>query len=138
MKLIPAHALRSVLTGMTMLLLALHSAHADIYVIVNPGTKLTADDIRYVYTGEMDLAGSTKIRAYDNGMAKGEFLSKVLQIDAVKYDSLWTKKSFRDGATPPTLKNTDDDVIAAVKSTPGAVGYISSAPPAGVTLVKKF
>ena len=126
------------LAGLCLLSVYPAAAHSDVYVIVNPGTKLTAEDIRNIYTGEMDLVGSARIRVYDNATARPEFLSKVLQIDATKYDALWTKKSFRDGATPPTVKGSDDDVIAIVKSTPGAIGYISSAPPAGVTLVKKY
>jgi hypothetical protein len=111
---------------------------ADIYVIVNPGLTLTADDIRSVYTGEKELAGATKIKPLDNAAAKGEFLSKVLQLDAVKYDGLWTKKSFRDGINPPAVKANDEEVIAAVKSAAGAIGYVSSAPPAGVTVLKKY
>jgi ABC-type phosphate transport system substrate-binding protein len=133
MNITTASALRSMLIGIGLLLVYPAAAHGDVYVIVNPSIKLSAEDIRNIYTGEMDLAGGTRIRVYDNSAARNEFLSKVLQIDATKYDALWTKKSFRDGATPPTVKSSDDDVIATVKSTPGAIGYISAAPPAGVT-----
>lgn len=113
-------------------------ALADIYVIVNSGLILTTDDIKGIYTGDKLLAGATKIKPLDNSAAKNEFLSKVLQLDAVRYDALWTKKSFRDGISPPSLKANDEEVVAAVKSTAGAIGYISSTPPVGVTVLKKF
>lgn len=114
------------------------SAWADIYVICNPGAALTADDIKNIFTGEKELAGSVKLRVYDNAAVKDEFLGKVLQIDAARYDSLWTKKSFRDGVTPPTVKNNDEEILATVKSTPGAVGYVKAPPPGGVSVLKVF
>jgi ABC-type phosphate transport system substrate-binding protein len=40
--------------------------------------------------------------------------------------------------TPPAAKNSDEEVIAYVQATPGAIGYVTSAPPASVTVLKKF
>jgi ABC-type phosphate transport system substrate-binding protein len=123
----------------TLLLWALPlCARADIYVIVNSRLTLTTDDIKGIYTGDKQLAGSTKITPLDNTVAKSEFLSKVLQLDPVKYDALWIKKSFRDGINPPLLKASDEEVVATVKSTAGTIGYISTAPPDGVTVLKRF
>ena len=39
-----------------------------------------------------------------------------VKLDAGKYESLWTKKSFRDGINPPASKGSDADIIAAVKA----------------------
>jgi hypothetical protein len=113
-------------------------AFADIYVITSPGLNLTVNDIRNIYTGEKELAESTKIKPLDNNAAKDEFLKKVLQLDAGKYESLWTKKSFRDGINPPAVRASDAEVIAFVKSTPGAIGYVTGIPPSDVTVLKKF
>lgn len=113
-------------------------AYADVYVIMNAGLNLTAEDIKNIYTGEKELAESTKIKPQDNSAARDEFLKKVLQLDANKYESLWTKKSFRDGVNPPTVRASDAEVIAFVKSTPGAIGYVTAAPPSDVTVLKKF
>jgi hypothetical protein len=52
-----------------------------------------------------------------------------------KYSSAWTKKSFRDGLTPPAMKSGDAEVIDFVKRNPGAVGYVSSAP-SGVNVAR--
>jgi hypothetical protein len=111
---------------------------ADVYVIANSSATVAAGDIKDIFLGEKQLSGSTKLVPLDNSAAQAEFLAKVLQLDSAKYDSLWTKKSFRDGVNPPAVKASDADVINAVKASPGGVGYITSAPPAGVTVVKKF
>ena len=113
-------------------------ALADVYVIINSTLTVAADDIKLIYTGDKELVGATKIKPLDNHAAASEFLSKVLQLNAGRYKSLWTMKSYRDGLTPPAVKATDDEVIAYVQSTPGAIGYVMSAPPAGVVVLKKF
>jgi hypothetical protein len=119
-------------------LLAPVLGRADVFVIASADLTLSADDIRNVYLGEKELAGSSKIVALDNAAAKAEFLSKVVKLDAAKYESLWTKKSFRDGLNPPATKGSDAEVLAAVKSGSSTVGYLSSAPPAGVKLLQKY
>jgi len=113
-------------------------ALADVYVIANPTLTVTASDVTAIYTGDKQLVGGVKLKPLDNHAGQAEFLSKVLQLNAGRYDSLWTMKSFRDGLTPPAVKATDADVIAFVQSTPGALGYVTSAPPAGVTVLKKY
>jgi len=138
MKFTANHLLRCFLALSIALLGMPLAVYADVYVITNQNTGITAEDIRNIYYGEKELAGANKIRVYDNSAVKDEFLDKVLQIDATKYDSLWTRKSFRDGVTPPATKSNDEEVIAIVKSTPGAIGYVRSPPPPGVTLLKKF
>jgi ABC-type phosphate transport system substrate-binding protein len=138
MKLTITLAQRGVLWAVMLFTAAPALAFADVYVIVNPGLKLTADDIKNIYTGEKELAESTKIRPQDNSAAREEFLKKVLQLDVAKYESLWTKKSFRDGINPPTVRASDAEVIAFVKSNPGAIGYVTTAPPSDVTVLKKF
>jgi hypothetical protein len=114
------------------------AARADIYVIANSAINVSVDDIKLIYTGDKELAGSTKIRPLDNRAVRAEFLAKVLRLNDNRYDSLWTIKSFRDGLTPPLAKANDAEVIAYVQSTPGAVGYVTLAPPPGVVLVKKY
>lgn len=109
--------------------------NAQVVVITNPSITLTADDLRDVFLGEKLLAGSTKLVPVDNASAQDLFLSKVVKLDAAKYTTAWTKKSFRDGLSPPATKATDAEVIDFVKRTSGAVGYVKSAPPAGVTTI---
>jgi ABC-type phosphate transport system substrate-binding protein len=95
-------------------------------VIAHSSVSLTADEIKEVYQGDKQLAGSLKLVPVDNASQQADFLSKVLQSDAAKHTARWTKKGFREGLTAPASKGSDAEVIAFVKATPGAVGYVSS------------
>jgi hypothetical protein len=110
---------------------------ADLYVISNSGTTVSAADVREIFLGEKQIAGSLKLIPVDNAAAQDQFLSKVMKMEAAKYTASWTKKSFRDGVSPPPVKGSDAETLEFVKQTPGAVGYLSSSP-AGVNVVGKF
>lgn len=116
--------------------LVFQSANAgDVVVISHQGTTIYAAEIRDIFLGEKQFAGSTKLIPVDNAALQESFLPKFMQMDAAKYNSIWTKKSFRDGLIPPEVKSGDAEVIDYVKRTPGAIGYISSKP-AGVNVVR--
>jgi predicted outer membrane protein len=110
---------------------------ADLYVISNSGTTISASDIREVFLGEKQFAGSIKLVPVDNAAVQEQFLARVMKMEAAKYASSWTKKSFRDGVSPPAIKGSDADTIEFVKQTAGAVGYVGTSP-AGVNVVGKF
>jgi hypothetical protein len=114
-------------------------AHAgDIYVVCSSGITLTMADIRDVFLGEKQFAGPVKLMPVDNSAAQADFLSKAMKMDAAKYTTAWTKKSFRDGSTPPAVKGADGEVVEYLKHTPGGCGYLGSAPPPGLTLIGKL
>ena len=110
----------------------------DLFVICNSGVTLQPAEARDVFIGEKNFVGSVKLAPADNSAAQAAFLEKVLKLDAAKYSSVWTKKSFRDGATPPPVKASDAEALAYVKQTPGGCSYVTSAPAGGVTVVGKF
>lgn len=99
-----------------------------LFVISNPNIVLTRENIREIFLGEKQFAGSVKIAPVDNSAAQGVFLSKVVKIDSAKYNTTWAKKGFRDGLSQPIVKSSDAEVINFVKSTPGAVGYVTTQP----------
>ena len=114
-------------------------AHAgDLYITCSAGVSLAMADVRDVFLGEKQFAGPVKLFPVDNSTAQSEFLERLLKMDSSKYMTTWTKKSFRDGATPPSTKSGDVEVIEYLKHTPGGCGYLSSAPPAGLTLIGKI
>ena len=118
------------------LLLASQFANAaGIVVIANSDTSVSADEVRDIFLGEKQFAGSTKLVVIDNAALQSSFLSQVLHMDAAKYNGIWTKKSFRDGLTPPAVKSGDAEVIEYIKRTPGSIGYVSSSP-AGVKVIQ--
>jgi len=119
---------------LTLLLPQLANA-ADVVVISHSGTTISSGDVKDVFLGDKQFAGGTKLTPVDNASLQDNFLSKFLDMSRNKYNSAWTKKSFRDGLTPPAMKSGDADVIDFVKRTPGAVGYVSSTP-SGVNVAR--
>lgn len=117
-------------------LMAQGSARAG-EVIAHPTVSLSADEIRDVFLGEKQFAGNLKLVPVDNTAIQPEFLSAVLQTDAQKYSARWMKKTFREGLAPPARKGSDAEVVEFVRSTPGAVGYVSR-PSGGVKVLEKF
>jgi hypothetical protein len=122
------------------LILVGHSGLAQtpsLYVVGGPGVTLTATEVKEVYLGDKVFSGSVKLVPVDNAAAREAFLSKVMGMSASKYESVWTKKAFRDALNPPNVLSTDAQVLEFVRRTPGAVGYVST-PPSGVTIIQKF
>ncbi len=109
----------------------------DVFVIAHSSVNLSAEEVRDVFVGEKQSAGSVRLVVLDNGSAQPDFLARVIKVDAAKYASVWAKKGFREGINPPAVKGSDAEVIAAVKSTPGAIGYVSKAP-ADVKVIQKY
>ena len=109
----------------------------DVIVIANAGVTLTPDEVRDVFLGDKQIAGSVKLIPMDNSAVQADFLSKVVKLDAAKYASIWAKKGFREGINPPPVRGNDAEVISAVKSTPGAIGYVSKAP-ADAKVIQKY
>jgi hypothetical protein len=106
-------------------------------VIAHPSVGIDVNDIRLVFLGEKQLAGGLKLRPVDNLPARARFLEKVLQTDERKYEARWVRKAFRDGITAPAVKGSDAEVIAFVRATPGAVGYVESSAE-GVKVLERY
>jgi len=102
---------------------------SDLYVIAHPDVELTRDQVVEVYRGERQFAGNVLLHPSDNAASRPEFVSRALGMDEVRYASHWTRKSFREGLIAPPMRSGDADVAAYVARTPGAIGYVSEAPP---------
>lgn len=122
------------LTGMV----SSNAAVGEVFAIAHPGVILTAVELRDVYLGEKQFAGSIRLVPVDNSSVQDEFLNKAVYVETHKYAALWIRKSFRGGLAPPITKSTDAEVIEFVKKTIGSVGYISTPPPLGVTQMFKY
>ena len=110
---------------------------ADLYVICNTHVSLSAADVRDLFLGEKQFAGTVKLIPIDNGAAQTIFLDKVLKMNMAKYSTTWTKKSFRDGLNPPLVAGSDAEALAFVKRTPGACSYVTTPVGADVVVVAK-
>lgn len=77
----------------------------------------------------VDQAKASPVRA--------AFSKRVIGRPVNAVDTYWQQQIFSGKEVPPAAKASDDDVIAFVKSTPGAVGYVSAgASTAGVKVVE--
>ncbi|MFC5302958.1 phosphate ABC transporter substrate-binding protein [Azospira restricta] len=119
------------------LILAPLAAIADGYVIAHSSVNVAPGDVREIYVGNMQFAGSVKLVPVDNGAVQGDFLSKVIKTDPDRYATIWAKKGFRDGLNPPPVKSGDAEVMDFVKRTPGAIGYVSTNP-GGANIIVKY
>jgi ABC-type phosphate transport system substrate-binding protein len=106
-------------------------------VVANDNVTLSSEEIRDVFLGERQWAGNVRLIPVDNSALQADFLSKMLQTDSQKYYARWTRKSFRDGLSAPSVKGSDAEVIAFIKSTPGAIGYVKD-PVAGLKVLQSF
>ncbi len=125
---------------MTLLALALAvspSARAG-DVIAHPSVRLDPADIRDVYLGEKQLSGDLRLLPVDNVAAQEEFLSVILQTNLRSYQARWRRKVFREGTRPPQVKGSDAEVMSFVRSTPGAIGYLTGEAGTGVTVLGHF
>jgi len=110
----------------------------DLYLACHADVSLATADVRDVYLGEKQFLNSIRLVPVDNMAAQPAFLEKVLKMDGSKYDTIWAKKSFRDGLNAPTVMANDAAVLAFIKRTPGGCGYFTVEPPAGVTVIGKY
>lgn len=133
-----AYVPAAVAAGLVLQLAATAAAAADLFVIANAAATVAPGDLHDIYLGDKQFAGAQKLVPIDNGAAQEAFLAKVLKLEAGKYATLWSKKSFRDGINPPAAKGSDGETIEFVTRTAGAVGYVTAQPPAGVNVVGKF
>ncbi|MEO7999154.1 MAG: phosphate ABC transporter substrate-binding protein [Gemmatimonadaceae bacterium] len=73
--------------------------------------------------------GSAAVPVYQakTAPARIAFDKAVLGKTVAAVETFWQGQIFSGKDTPPASKPSDDDVIAFVKSTPGGIGYVSSA-----------
>ena len=129
---------RVLLGGLALLLtIALpHAAEAQgaIKIIVhptNPLAELTAADASSLFLRKVKKfpAGdaASPVDQAKGSPARAEFAKSVHGKSASAIDTWWQQQIFGGGETPPPTKGSDAEVVAWVKATPGAIGYVSAA-----------
>jgi hypothetical protein len=127
-----------ILALVTLTWLATASATAgDVYIVAQPSLTLSADEVRDAFLGDKQMAGGTRIVPLDNAAQQKDFLERVLKLDPAKYNAIWVKKGFRDGLNAPPVKNSDAEVSAIVRGTPGAISYVAN-PPKDLKVLGKY
>ena len=62
---------RAYSAAMLLLLVSTGANAADVVVIANPGIAISSGDIKDIFLGEKQFAGSTKLIVIDNASAQG-------------------------------------------------------------------
>lgn len=117
-----------------LLLLAAAPARAEgpptVVVIAHAGVRrLDVDTVQRLYTGRIvELAGQpvTVVNARSGSAVRDSFMATVLSQRDEDYRAYWTVRRHVGKGTPPRELDSAAEVIALVKSTPGAVGYVDS------------
>lgn len=84
-------------------------------------------EVKEIFLGDKQFWGSVKIKPIDYQGSKpirGSFLDKVLRTNPTTFDNYWISKLFQEGGTPPSKKETFQEVIDEVSRDPGAIGYV--------------
>jgi len=112
-----------------------HSAPASdaaVRVIVNPqvkGTQVPRAVLASIFLREAKLwADGSPVVPVDQSVrsaVRRTFSSRILDKQLLDVQVYWQRK-MTTGLVPPPVKTSDDEVIAFVSSTPGAIGYVST------------
>jgi ABC-type phosphate transport system substrate-binding protein len=113
-------------------------------VVVNPACnvdQISAADLSKIFEKKMaklpDGEAAKPVDQAKNANVREAFSQAVHGRSAAQIESYWQQQIFSGKDVPPEEKKSDADVIAYVKSTPGAIGYVSAGTAvSGVKVVK--
>jgi len=108
--------------------------HSDSSVILIANNSVTINDVPANFLKKVYLG---KTKKWSDGsklvpvsLKKGEvhttFLKTNVRKSLSQFNTYWKKKIFTGKGTPPKSFSTEAELIKFVKSTPGALGYVSS------------
>lgn len=96
----------------------------------NPITSISRATIRSYYMGKAtrwpDGSAVKPIDLSETSDVREGFSKAVLGKDVPSVKSYWLTMVFAGRGTPPVQFESDDKVLATVRSTPGAIGYVSA------------
>jgi ABC-type phosphate transport system substrate-binding protein len=107
------------------------SADIEFRVIVHPdvpGTHVPREDLSSIFLkSEKRWANGQPVAPVDQSLRsplRAAFTEHVLGERMEGVEALWARR-ISQGVTPPMVKSSDEEVIAYVAKTEGAVGYVS-------------
>ena len=109
----------------------LASAQAVIVVIAHPSVQtsaLTADQVSQLFMGRASqLPDGTAVKALDLGEGspvRAQFIDRTLGKTEAQLRSYWSRMIFTGKAQPPRVMKNTAEMLRAVASTPGYIGYV--------------
>jgi len=115
-----------------LVLSVLGAAYAEVIIITNKDvneTTLSREDIKEIFLGKkVQWKDNSKIRfvTLTGGDLHREFLKNYVNRSATQYLNYWKKMLFTGRGEPPKGFKTLAELIAYVKKTSGAIGYIDA------------
>jgi ABC-type phosphate transport system substrate-binding protein len=123
--------LLSVLVVVALAVTAAASADARFRVIVHAqvkGGQIPRAALGSIFLGKAPRWGDgSAVRPVDQSLksrVRMSFCADVLQQDLVEVQMYWQHR-IAGGQVPPPVKTSDEEVVAFVAATPGAIGYVS-------------
>jgi ABC-type phosphate transport system substrate-binding protein len=109
------------------------AAHAQEFTVIvnasNPVSSLPRDDVAKLFLKKTIAWQSGKIvspvELPPAAKAREAFARTVLNKSITQVKSYWQQQIFSGRDVPPPEKQTENDVVAFVRSNPGAIGYVS-------------
>lgn len=96
----------------------------------NPVSELSKDKVSKLFlkkTKKWDNGDKVNpVDLFSDSSIRKSFTKQVLGKTVGAIKAYWQKKIFSGKGIPPAEKNNDREVIAYVKSKPGAIGYVSA------------
>lgn len=135
MKYIHYFNFKTALTLVAMLLMLIVFApnlHAQVTIIVNKNNStnaLSMAELKNILFGDVTKFsdGTTVVIAnYKEDNTVRKKLYAAIGKSHSQFMSTWLKKALNDGAKPPAAFASEDDVLAFVAKTPGAISFVSS------------
>ena len=95
----------------------------------NPVSSLPRDEVAKLFLKKTVSWGSgkmvTPVELPPAAKAREAFARAVLNKSPAQVKSYWQQQIFSGRDVPPPVKPTENDVVAFVRSNPGAIGYVS-------------
>lgn len=116
-----------------LLVLSCALSAADLVLVANPdhaGVTLSKRDVADIYSGRMSKwpDGAKIAPVYlKGGAVHDEFLATYVGKNDAQFIANWKKMVFTGKSSMPDGFASEAEVIARVKATPGAIGYVAKA-----------
>lgn len=128
-----ARTIRSLLVVAAMLAFPAVGSPADLVLVAHPSVGVDSiarsQVARFFLRQATTWPGGEHVKPVDQvrtTAVREEFTREVLRRTLSEIETFWTQAIFSGRAVPPPQKKNDDEVLAYVRDTPGAIGYVSS------------
>jgi hypothetical protein len=114
-----------------LLCMFVHKGHSQIALIANKGVEMNISAITAVsdiYTLETQKSSNgVALVVFDLKTVPNDQLYAAIGKSATELKKIWMKMQLSGDGKAPTALASEDEMIAKIASTPGAIGYVSQA-----------